>query len=86
MNLHYDLMIKALEIKKLPYSKKPLPIKITAQGGVGTAEEHTFLLEEFQLDSIGWGSPFLLVPEATSVDKETRELLAQCKRKRFLFK
>lgn len=79
----YDLMIKALEIKNLPIPKKPLPIKITAQGGVGTAEEHTFLLEEFQLDSIGWGSPFLLVPEATSVDIETRKLLANAKESDF---
>jgi len=28
---------------------------------------------------VGWGSPFLLVPEATSVDKETRNLLAKAK-------
>lgn len=79
----FGLMTKALELKKLPIPKDPLPVKITAQGGVGTAEEHTFLLEEFQLDSIGWGSPFLLVPEATSVDKQTRDLLAQAKEKDF---
>ncbi len=79
----FGLMTKALEIKNLPTPKEPLPIKITAQGGVGTAEEHTFLLEEFQLDSIGWGSPFLLVPEATSVDIETRKLLANAKENDF---
>jgi hypothetical protein len=44
---------------------------------VGTAAEHQFLLDHYQVDSVGWGSPFLLVPEATSVDAETRELLAQ---------
>src|SRR5690606_29864156 len=51
--------------------------------GVGTAEEHEFLLENYGLDSIGWGSPFLLVPEATSVDTETRELLASAKENDF---
>lgn len=75
----YELMIKALEIKNLPIPLQPLELKITAQGGVGTAEEHDFLLNHYELDSIGWGSPFLLVPEATSVDDETRNLLANAK-------
>jgi hypothetical protein len=30
-------------------------------------------MEHYQVDSVGWGSPFLLVPEATSVDEETRK-------------
>lgn len=75
----HDLLIKALTIKELPLPENSMPIKISAQGGVGTAEEHNFLLEEYRLDSIGWGSPFLLVPEATSVDAETRKLLANAK-------
>jgi hypothetical protein len=83
INATHDLLVKALEIKQMPIPNKPLPLKVTAQGGVGTAEEHAFLLEEFQLDSIGWGSPFLLVPEATSVDTETRKLLANAKENDF---
>ncbi|MGV9004504.1 hypothetical protein [Flavobacterium sp.] len=75
----HDLLVKALTIKEKPFPTTFLPTKITAQGGVGTAEEHDFLIEEYQLDSIGWGSPFLLVPEATSVDVETRKLLAKAK-------
>ncbi len=75
----HELMIKALETKNLPVPLQPLELKITAQGGVGTAEEHDFLLNYYELDSIGWGSPFLLVPEATSVDNETRNLLAKAK-------
>lgn len=75
----YELMVKALEAKNLPVPKQPLDLKITAQGGVGTAEEHNFLLNHYQIDSVGWGSPFLLVPEATSVDEETRNLLAKAK-------
>ena len=47
----------------------------TAQGGVGTFAEHQFLLEHYQLDSVGWGSPFLLVPEAVNVDENTLSLL-----------
>lgn len=72
----HELMIKALQAKNLPFPQQPLPLKITAQGGVGTSEEHQFLLQQYNLDSVGWGSPFLLVPEATSVDNKTRDLLA----------
>lgn len=71
----HELMTKVLQQKQVYAPENPLPLKITVQGGVGTAEEHGFLLENYQVDSVGWGSPFLLVPEATSVDKATRELL-----------
>ena len=79
----HDLMVKALTQKELHCPPEPLEMKITVQGGVGTAEEHEFLLENYQLDSVGWGSPFLLVPEATSVDKETRQLLSKSKEEDF---
>lgn len=54
-------------------------LKVTAQGGVGTANEHSFLLNYYKLDAIGWGSPFLLVPEATCVDSHTRDLIKNAK-------
>lgn len=79
----HDLMVKALGQKELPIPPSPLELKITVQGGVGTASEHDFLLEHYQVDSVGWGSPFLLVPEATSVDENTRKLLAEAKEKDF---
>ena len=60
---------------------KSLPIKVTAQGGVATSEEHNFLIDEYNLDSVGWGTPFLLVPEATTVDAATRKQLQEAKEK-----
>ncbi|MFH6945866.1 hypothetical protein [Flavobacterium sp. FlaQc-50] len=75
----HELMIKALQQKNKSFPEQALATKITVQGGVGTAEEHDFLLETYQIDSIGWGTPFLLVPEATSVDQETRSLLINAK-------
>jgi len=60
-------------------SENPLEIKISAQGGVGTHEEHEFLLNQYELDSIGWGTPFLLVPEATTVDEKTLNKLVLAK-------
>ncbi len=75
VSLH-NLLCKALNQKEKHVPNTPLNLKITAQGGVGTALEHDFLLTHYKLDAVGWGSPFLLVPEATSTDKATRELLA----------
>lgn len=49
--------------------------RFTVQGGIGTAEEQRFLLDQYQLDGTGWGSPFLLVPEATNLDAETLQNL-----------
>ncbi|MEO8759640.1 MAG: hypothetical protein ABI448_02025, partial [Bacteroidia bacterium] len=42
--------------------------------------ENTFLLQYYNLDATGWGSPFLLVPEATNVDAETLQKLATAKK------
>lgn len=75
----HGIITEALKAKNRPVPAQPLPIKITAQGGVGTAEEHNFLLEYYGLDSIGWGSPFLLCPEVTNVDDHTIGLLAKAK-------
>lgn len=49
--------------------------RFTVQGGIGTAQEHEFLMEYYQFDGTGWGSPFLLVPEATTVDDQTLDAL-----------
>jgi hypothetical protein len=75
----YALFVKALTEKGRSVPAAPLPIKVTAQGGVGTSDEHNFLMDYYKLDSIGWGTPFLLVPEATNVDPATIKLLADAK-------
>lgn len=75
----HTLLINALSDKNKFTPSSPLPLKISAQGGVGTAEEHQFLLNHYKIDSVGWGTPFLLVPEATSVDNDTLEKLVKAK-------
>jgi hypothetical protein len=75
----HELMIKVLQQKGAHFPDQPLELKITVQGGVGTSEEHEFLLNTYNVDSVGWGTPFLLVPEATSVDQTTRNLLINAK-------
>jgi hypothetical protein len=57
-----------------------LPFRVTVQGGIGTAKEDLFLRQYYCVDGTGWGSPFLLVPEATNVDNTTRNILARAKK------
>ncbi len=74
-SLLFELYSSALRSLGKPCPATPLPLNISAQGGVGTSEEHEFLLDHYQLDSVGWGTPFLLVPEAVNVDEHTLSLL-----------
>ena len=71
----HEMYSKAILEKGISLSKAP-SMKISVQGGIGTADENEFLLKHYHLDATGWGSPFLLVPEATNVDEETLELLS----------
>lgn len=45
--------------------------RLSVQGGIGTAAENVFLLDHYHVNTTGWGSPFLLVPEVTNVDQDT---------------
>lgn len=72
----YALCNDALQRKGLAGFHEMPRQRITAQGGIGTSAEHQLLLHHYGLDSVGWGSPFLLVPEATGVDAGTLEQLA----------
>lgn len=71
----HNLYNPAVEKKGGRIFSHPHPIKITVQGGIGTADEADFLIAYYKLDSIGWGTPFLLCPEATTVDNPTLKLL-----------
>ncbi|MCU0342453.1 MAG: hypothetical protein MUF28_01370 [Ignavibacterium sp.] len=53
---------------------------LTVQGGIGTSGEAQRMIEYFGCDSTGWGSPFLLVPEATCVDDDTLNLLMNARK------
>ncbi|TYR33893.1 hypothetical protein FXV77_16760 [Sphingobacterium phlebotomi] len=74
---------RAALLEKGISSVHTLPIRFSVQGGIGTAEEHIFLLTYYGFDSAGWGSPFLLVPEATTVDNDTLAKLIQANKEDF---
>ena len=77
----YGIYAGARQSLNLPEQATPPPIEVTAQGGIGTANEQHFLLNHYELDATGWASPFLLVPEVTNVDAPTLDLLVKAKEK-----
>ncbi len=62
--------IKALAASGRTPIEQPHEVRITAQGGIGTAEENQFLLDYYQVDATGWATPLLLVPEVVNIDQE----------------
>ena len=49
---------------------RPPTFRVTVQGGLGTAEENDLLTECYGVDGLGWGSPFLFVPDVVNIDSE----------------
>ena len=79
INETFEVLVDSLTKLNRVVPKEKLKIKITAQGGVGTSAEQEFLINHYNLDSVGWGTPFLLVPEVTTVDDSTRNKLIHAK-------
>lgn len=77
----FELYNKTLEQKGKRKFLSPPQLIITVQGGIGTCQEDDFLHRYYNIESTGWGTPFLLVPEATTVDDETLQLLCAAKEK-----
>jgi hypothetical protein len=74
----YNTAILKKNNQKLIYPPRMI---FSAQGGIGTFEEDDFLHRYYNIESTGWGTPFLLVPEATTVDEPTLKLLCDAKEK-----
>ncbi|MFW6348210.1 MAG: hypothetical protein ACOC2C_06335 [Cyclonatronaceae bacterium] len=62
--------------RSYPEAAEDVQPAVTVQGGIGTSGEMQRMLDYYEVESTGWGSPFLLVPEATCVDDETMKLLS----------
>ncbi|MEJ8800801.1 hypothetical protein [Pontibacter sp. H249] len=75
----YSLFSSALAAKNIHVPLNVPAQRLTVQGGIGTAQEQTFLLEHYGADATGWGTPFLLVPEASTVDEPTLQQLSAAK-------
>ncbi|MEO9477892.1 MAG: hypothetical protein ABJG41_20280 [Cyclobacteriaceae bacterium] len=71
----FEIYKTALEAKGRAVRTQP-EFLVTMQGGIGTYEENKLLSQYYEVNSAGWGTPFLLVPEATTVDEPTLKSLA----------
>lgn len=71
----FSIYNTALKEKGKTVFEEPHDLKITSQGGIGNAQENNYLLQHYGIEQTGWGTPFLLVPEATTVDSETLDQL-----------
>jgi len=65
----HKVYTKALAKRCRSLNEFPYKTRVTVQGGIGTADEDSFLRKYYEVDGTGWGSPFLLVPEVTNVDE-----------------
>lgn len=74
-----ELLMPALHKKEITLDESKLNVDVTVQGGVGVSTEHEFLLRNYGVKSVGWGSPFLLVPEVMNVDEKTLNQLSEAK-------
>ena len=77
-NLQEELFALCSQVWKAKAMVVPTQIpatRVSVQGGIGTNDEKNFLQQQYNVDSTGWGSPFLLVPEATTLDDITVQKL-----------
>ncbi len=56
---------------------QPPEVKFTVQGGICSYNEDQVLLDYYGMDRTGWGTPWLLVPEVTGMDKIHLALLSE---------
>ena len=68
IKLLHPIYVGALKTRGWPVQDVDYGVRITVQGGIGTAGEDSFLLTYYRVDGTGWATPFLLVPEVTNVD------------------
>ncbi len=61
--------------------RSPHEMRVTVQGGIGDTWEDQFLLQHFRMDATGWGTPFLLCPEVTTVDDDLLRKLTSLEEK-----
>lgn len=80
MNSLFEMYTAAISKRSTRKLCCPPPMILSVQGGIGTHAEDIFLHQHYGFESTGWGTPFLLVPEATTVDDATMKLLCDARK------
>jgi hypothetical protein len=73
----FDLYCAGLTSKGFVVPEEKPGQRTAVQGGVTSSSEHRFMHSHYCADAVGWGTPFLLVPEATRVQPEIVAALAR---------
>ncbi|MDQ7816614.1 MAG: hypothetical protein RDU14_06265 [Melioribacteraceae bacterium] len=79
INTLKEIYLPALSKKEIAVNETKLTYNLTVQGGVGISSEQEFLIRYYGAKSVGWGSPFLLVPEVMNVDDYTLQRLCEAR-------
>jgi hypothetical protein len=74
-----EIYLPSINKKGIDPDESKLGYELTVQGGVGKSSEQEFLIRYYGVSSVGWGSLFLMVPEATNVDDYTLEKLCEAR-------
>lgn len=74
-----EIYLPALAKKEIAVNESKLTYHLTVQGGIGISSEQEFLIRYYGAKSVGWGSPFLLVPEVMNVDDYTLKRLCDAR-------
>ncbi len=70
LGTQHEIYQKALARLGKKTIREPHETRVTVQGGIGDTGEDRFLLRHYRMDATGWGTPFLLCPEVTTLDDD----------------
>ncbi|MBN1292652.1 MAG: hypothetical protein JXB48_12500 [Candidatus Latescibacteria bacterium] len=71
----HSIYYKSISASGLTSVDTPREMRITMQGGIGTAAENDLLHKHYNLDATGWGTPFMLAPDVVNIDDAHLEKL-----------
>jgi hypothetical protein len=74
----WNTCVESWKAKNVCIPDARLAMRVTVQGGVGTAAEHSMLISRYGVDATGWATPFLLAPDVTAVDDNLLDQLLDC--------
>lgn len=68
---------KTCKDRNLPVIQNLESVSVTMQGGITTADENKFIMNNYEIQGTGWATPFLLAPDVTNVDDKLLSQLSQ---------
>lgn len=70
---------KAWDGTSNPGLDQPQDLRITVQGGIVSTAEQDLLMNHYNVDGTGWGTPFMMATDVINIDEEHQRKLMECK-------